>query len=229
MLYHTKGIVFSAVKFRETSLIVRIFTRAYGMQAYIVNSVRSSRSRGKIARYQPLSLLDMVVYHKPEKDIQRISESQFALSYSDIPFDPTKRAIGIFLTEVLGKTLRVESQNESLFDFLYHSLAYFDHLNDNVANFHLQLLLKASHHLGFGAENAMNFIDQVEEAGVHFTLLEEEKRIIDQLISANFGTNISISNAFRREMLSYIIGFYRIHIETLGEIKSLDILKNILN
>lgn len=228
MLYHTKGIVFSAVKFKETSLIVKIFTRAYGMQSYIVNGVRSQRAKGKSALYQPLSLLDMVVYHKPDKDIQRISESKFAQTYTDIPFDPTKRTIGIFLTEVFGRILREESQNEELFDFLYHSLELFDHLQDNIANFHLQLLLKASHHLGFGPESAADLIHQLGESGFHFSMLEGEKAVITELISSNFGTEIGISNSFRREVLDHIIKFYQIHLGSLREVKSLAVLKVII-
>ena len=86
MLHRTRGIVLSYIKYKETSIIVRIFTEAFGMQSYIVNSVRSAKSRGKMALYQPLSLLDLVVYHKSGKDLQRISETKFSYAYSSIPF-----------------------------------------------------------------------------------------------------------------------------------------------
>jgi len=229
MLFHTKGIVFSAVKFKETSIIVKIFTRDYGMQSYIINGVRSQRSKGKIAMYQPLSLLDMVVYQKPGKDIQRISEAKFAKTFSEIPFDPLKRTIGIFLTEIFGKVLREESENNDLFDFLFHSLELFDHLSENVANFHLQLLLKATQYLGFGPGSAEDFIDQLSESGFHFSTLEGEKEFINQLISANYGCHVNMTNDFRREVLDHIIKFYRIHSDSLREIKSLNILKVVLS
>jgi len=64
MLHHTEGIVLGSLKYKESSLIVKIFTNAFGMQSYVVNGVRSSKSQGKTALYQPLTLLDMVVYHK---------------------------------------------------------------------------------------------------------------------------------------------------------------------
>lgn len=229
MLFHTKGIVFSAIKFKETSIIVKIFTRDYGMQSYIINGVRSQRSKGKIAMYQPLSLLDMVVYQKPGKDIQRISEAKFAKTYAQIPFDPFKRTIGIFLTEIFNKILREESENSDVFDFLFHSLEIFDHLTENVSNFHLQLLLKATPYLGFGPANAEDFIHQLSESGFHFTTLTGEKELINQLISDNYGGEINISNNFRREVLDHIIKFYRIHSGNLREIKSLSILKVILS
>lgn len=229
MLYHTQGIVFSAIKFKETSIIVKIYTRDYGMQSYIINGVRSQRSKGKIAMYQPLSLLDMVVYQKPGKDIQRISEAKFAKTYAQIPFDPFKRTIGIFLTEIFNKILREESENPEMFDFLFHSLELFDHMTENVSNFHLQLLLKATQYLGFGPESAEDFIHQLSESGFHFSTLTGEKQLINQLISDNYGGKVNINNNFRRDILDHIIKFYRIHSGNLREIKSLSVLKVVLS
>ena len=74
MLYKTKAIAFNYIKYRDTSIIARMYTREFGLQSYIVNRVRSVNSKIKIAHYQPFTLLDLVCYHKEEKDIQRISE-----------------------------------------------------------------------------------------------------------------------------------------------------------
>lgn len=225
MLSKTDGIVFSAVKFKESSIIVKIFTRSYGMQSYIIHGARSQRSKGKIAFYQPLSLLDMVVYYKGEKDIQRISEVKFAQTYSDIPFDPIKRTIGIFITEIFGKILREERENPDMFEFLFSSLQIFDRLKENITNFHLQLLLKATHHLGFGPENADDFVHQLSESGFHLSIASNERSCIDQLMQSNYGSTIQMSLNFRREVLEHIIKFYRVHSGNLREIKSLSILK----
>ncbi|OEK06813.1 DNA repair protein RecO [Roseivirga misakiensis] len=225
MLVHTEGIVFSTVKFKETSIIVKIFTSAYGMQSYIVNGARSQRSKGKIALYQPLSLLDMVVYYKEGKDIQRISETKFAQTYTEIPFDPVKRTIGIFITEVFGKVLREEGENSVLFEFLFNSLQIFDRLRDNVANFHLQILLKATHHLGFGPANADDFVLQLSESGFHLSISLEEKKSLDLLMESNYGENIPLSLSFRREVLDHIIKYYKVNSGNLREIKSLSVLK----
>lgn len=229
MLHHTQGIVLGTIKYSETSIIARVFTRKFGMQSYIVNGVRSKKSKGKIALYQPLSLLDMVVYYKQEKDIQRISEAKFLLSYQSIPFDPTKRAIGMFLMEVFSKVLRNESENAGLYQFIEQSLAYFDHQSQSINNFHLQLLLKATTFLGFGPEDGQDLVNQLEEAGYHFSLVKDELEILDRLMSENIGTQISIPNSFRRDVLDHIIKFYQAHTDSLREIKSLEILKTIMS
>ncbi|KOF02595.1 hypothetical protein OB69_09695 [Roseivirga seohaensis subsp. aquiponti] len=228
MLHRTRGIVLSYIKYRETSIIVRVFTEAFGMQSYIVNSVRSAKSRGKMALYQPLGLLDLVVYHKNGKDLQRISEAKFAYGYSSIPFNPVKTGIGIFLTEMLSKTLREESENEGLYDFVHQAMVIFDHLETNISNFHLQFLMKCSGYLGFEPQSAEGFIEELGEHGVHFSTLEAERAIISDLMNKPLGDEITLSSQLRRDVLSHIIKFYQIHVSGLNEIKSLEVLKEVL-
>ncbi len=229
MLYSTRGIVFGSTKFKETSIIVKIYTEQFGMQSYLVNGVRSNKSKGKSALYQPLSLLDMTVYNKAGKDIQRVSESKFALTYSSIPFDPFKRTIGIFLTEILSKILREESHNSNVFKFIFHSLELFDTQLINIQNFHLQLLIKTTHQIGFGPENGEDFVHQISDSGYSVTIDENEERLLTDLMNQPYGDDISIGNEVRRTLLDHILKFYQIHLGSLGEIKSLKVLKDVLN
>lgn len=229
MIHHSRGIVLNYIKFRESSIIVRIFTEAFGMQSYIVNGARSARSRGKIALYQPLTLLDMVVYHKPSKDIQRISEAKCSFPFSSIPFHPVKTGISIFITEVLSKLLREEAENKDLFNFMFQAIQVFDHMEEGVNNFHLQFLLKASAYLGFKPESANDFLLQLSDYGLHLTTEEEERKIIGEFLSQPLGDPLKISSAFRRELLSHILRFYQLHTDALREVKSLEVLKEVLS
>ena len=74
MLHKTQGVVFRFTNYSETSIIVNIFTSAFGLQSYIVNGARGKSGKGKIALYQPLTLLDLVVYHRENASILRIKE-----------------------------------------------------------------------------------------------------------------------------------------------------------
>jgi len=229
MLYSTQGIVFGSTKFKETSIIVKIYTEQFGMQSYLVNGVRSNKSRGKSALYQPLSLLDMTVYNKPGKDIQRVSEAKFALTYQSIPFEPFKRTIGIFLTEVLGKVLREESHNSNVFRFIFHSLELFDTQQTNIQNFHLQLLIKITHQIGFGPEDGADFVHQLSEAGYPVSIDRNEEGILTVLMNQTYGHEVTVGNETRRTLLDHILKFYQIHLGSMGEIKSLKVLKDILS
>lgn len=217
-----------SLKFKETSIITKIFTEAHGTQAFIINGVRSSRSKGKAALYQPLSLLDLVIYYKEGKGLMRISEAKLTNPFEEIPFHPIKRTIGLFLTEFFAKVLKEEEVNADLFEFLFHAIAYLDHQQNGIENFHLQLLLKSAIHFGYGPQGDLDFLQQLSDAGMHFRVLENEEKFIEQLIKQPFGAEIKLTSDYRREILDQIIKFYAIHLQERLEIKSIDVLKTVL-
>src|SRR6185437_6348183 len=135
MLQKTSGIVISQVKYGESSLIVKIYTEAFGLRSYIVNSVRTKSSKTKSAYFRPLSLLDMVVYNKANSSIQRISELKSLYTYSSLPYERNKIVIGLFIAETLGKTLKEEHPDVDLFQFLLSSFITLDKAESEYANF----------------------------------------------------------------------------------------------
>ncbi len=106
MLHKTRGIVFKYFKYGDTSIIAKVYTEAFGLQSYIVNGARSTKSKGKIAFYQPLTLLDLVVYKKKNSGINRISEVRCSQPLKTIPYEITKSSQGVFLSELLYKCIK---------------------------------------------------------------------------------------------------------------------------
>lgn len=219
MLHKTRGIVFKYFKYRDSSIIVKIFTEEFGLQTYIVNGVRSSKAKGKIAFYQPLTLLELVAYKKPNADINRISEIRCSHPLKSIPFEIIKSSIGVFLSEVLYKVIKEDESVTALFDFVYHSIEVLDSLDSNYQNFHLQFLIKLSHHLGFGISGAEQFPHLMDDQVVSD---------VNKLISATYTDHIKISGANRRVILDDILSFYKSQVDSLHEIKSVGVLKTIL-
>ncbi len=219
MLYKTRGIVFKYFKYRDSSIIAKIFTEEFGLQTYIVNGVRSSKAKGKIAFYQPLTLLELVVYKKPNADINRISEIRCSHPLKSIPFEITKSSIGVFLAEILYKVIKEEESVTALFDFVYHSIEVLDSLESHYENFHLQFLIKLSHHLGFGISGDEQFPHLMDSQVVND---------VNKLISATYSDHIKITGSNRRIILDDILSFYKSHVDSLYEIKSVNVLKTIL-
>lgn len=229
MLYKTKGIVLGYIKYRETSIIVKIYTELFGLQTYIVNGIRSAKSRQKIALYQPLTQLDLVVYHKHNADINRISEYKCSSQYVSIPFDIRKSTLAIFLTEILNKALKEESEDSELFHFIVDSLFVLDHLDHNFESFHIQFMCKLSSFLGFSILSAEEVFSQVHLHVNHKTLAVVEKQLLDELIRVSYQDAPITRGAIRRDLLEILIKFYKLHIASFGEIKSLSILAEILH
>jgi DNA repair protein RecO (recombination protein O) len=222
MLHKTRGIVFRFTKYGETSIIVNIFTELFGLQGYIVNSVRSKSNKSKIALYQPLTLLDLVVYHRTHANLNRIKEVKCLQPFQSIAMDVKKSAIAMFINEVVNKTLREESHAAEIFEFLYQSIATLDNMKENYESFHLMFMLKLSRYLGFGAYN------NNEVLGIRVTDIEIEG-LLKKFIEADYEQAIEISNEQRRSLLDLILKFYADHIDTFGEMRSVQILKEVMS
>lgn len=221
MLFKTRGIVFRFTKYGETSIIVNIFTEQFGLQGYIVNGVRSKSSKNKIALYQPLTLLDLVVYHKENADVMRIKEIRCLHPYQTIHQDIRKSAIAMFLNEVVNKAVREQSQAEEICSFMIDSFIALDQVS-SPENFHLIFLLKLSRYLGFGPQSNDEVLDG-------WLLDHEEEALLKKLLTANYDQVISISYSSRRNVLDALLRFYATHTENFGEIKSVQVLKEMFN
>ena len=221
MLHKTRGVVFRFTKYGDTSIIVTLFTELFGLQSYIVNGVRSKSGKNKIALFQPLTLLDLVVYHREHANINRIKEVKCLYPYQSIPVDIKKSALAMFIIEVVNKTIREESHAQELCEFLIHAFMTLDQIDLGWENFHLIFLLKLSRMLGFGAHHVN------EVLGARVTT-EQNERIIATLLKSEYTTVVSMQNHQRREILDLVLKFYADHIDNLGEMKSIQILREIL-
>ncbi|MFN7261359.1 MAG: DNA repair protein RecO [Cyclobacteriaceae bacterium] len=222
MLHKTRGIVFRFTKYAESSIIVTIFTEHFGLQTYIVNSARSKTGKGKIALYQPLTLLEMVVYHKENATILRIKEVKCFHPYQTLTTDFKKSTIALFLTEVINRAVKEQSHTQELGQFLFHAFISLDGLRQNIENFHLLFLIKLSRHLGFG-------VHQPEEILTPFFADDKEEKILEGLLTADFSFAIQMNQVQRRNLLDILLRFYASHVENFGELKSLSVVRELIN
>lgn len=222
MLHKTRGIVFRFTKYSDSSIIVTIFTELFGIQTYIVNGVRSKSAKSKIALYQPLTLLDLVVYYKENASIKRIKELKCLHQYQSLTTNIRKASIAMFIGEMINKTVKDESHAQQTFEFLYDALIHLDQREKDFENFHLIFLIKLSRYLGFGAH-------QAEEILGGRMLDREEEEILKALTEVDFINTLVITNVQRRNLLEAIIRFYAEHIDSMGEIRSIQVLREMMS
>ncbi|MFD2144107.1 DNA repair protein RecO [Mucilaginibacter antarcticus] len=149
MLHKTRGIVLKTTDYGESSVIVQVFTEKLGLQSYIINGVKKPKAKISRNMLQPLHLLDMVVYHKAAGNVQRISELKTAPVLQTLPYDIIKSSMALFLNEVLYKSIKQQTADEHMFDFVFSAIEWLDHQTDGLANFHLLFLVKLTRYLGF--------------------------------------------------------------------------------
>ena len=226
MLYKTRGVALSYIKYKETSIIARIFTEAFGMQSYIVNGIRSKNAKTKIALFQPITLLDLVVYHNKKKDINRISEIKCSYNFHSIPFSIKKTSIALFLTELLNQVLIDEGENEALFEFVHEAIRYFDAVQHGFENFHLQFLMRLSKYMGIFPDAGVSLLKEIGHSKIHDTEFAGQ---LDFLLTSKFDQHIRLGKSARNDLLKAILDYYRFHYDSIKEIKSIQVLKEVLN
>ena len=202
MLSKTKGIVLSFIKFKETSIISKIFTEKFGLQSYIINRVRVKNSKFQISSFQPLSLLDLIVYTNKKNKLGRLYEVNFDHIYLTNHQDPKKISICLFLSEILLKTINFQNYDPNAFIFIRKSLLEFDNMKKNYENFHLQFLIKFSKFLGFEVSDISNFSN--------FQLQKKEMiEFLNQIIISDYSSHIKTTSLTRNKTLEIIIDYFR--------------------
>jgi DNA repair protein RecO (recombination protein O) len=240
MLHKTSGILLHTVKYSENSLIVKIYTRTFGLQSYMISGARSKKSKTKINIFQPLALVDMVVSDSGKGSIQRISEISILYPYNHIPYDIVKSSIAIFLNELLYKAIKEEHADEGMFEYIKSTLLILDLKTENCANFHIYFMVQLCRYLGFYPQGAHSSetptFDLLEGRFIshlphhpHF-LTASQSLLLNETINAGYNTIhlLKIDRVQRKQLLESLILFYQLHIPSFGEIKSIQVLEEVI-
>jgi DNA repair protein RecO (recombination protein O) len=233
MLIKTRAIVLHHVKYGESSLVVTLYTEKHGRMTCMVSGIRSKKTHLSLTFFQPLTLLEAEIYYKLNREVHRLKELSCPFHYTSIPFSITKSTISLFLAEVLWLTLREEEANEGLFDFLFHAFQLLDSKEEGVANFHLLFLIQYSRYLGIfpsdleSAADITSFTDMKSFRN----LPGETGRIFMQMLGTSIAEaeKISLNKPGRVILLDALVKYYEQHLDGMGRIKSVAVLKEIFS
>ena len=240
MLIKTRGIIFKAIKYSETSLIVDIYTEEKGLRKYIISGVRSKKGQGKASLLQVMSMVDLVVYEREGKELNRIKEIRAGHVFQGIPFHLNKGVIGLFMAELARKTIKEATPNAGLFQFLWDSFLWLDQTQESTANIHLQFMIELSAFLGFipGGQYCAEtpFFDLQE--GVYTDKVPSHHYYLDELYSERVGQllnaqlhnchQVTLSRTDRKQLILHLLDYYKLHIEHMQDINSHLILQEVL-
>lgn len=241
MLYKTRGIVLHSIKYSESSLIVKAYTEEFGLQSYLLKGIRNQKSKTGPALFQPLTLLEMVVYHKEKSSLHPVKEVRLAVPTHSISSDIRKSCISLFLAELIYRTIREEETNTSLFDFLWTGFIQLDETVEDVSSFHLLFSVKLCRFLGFqpqGNRTDYHRFFHLREGSFSplFTspeecLDEEQSARFFQLIKTDMDqlSLIDFPAKVRSDLLDKVLLFYRFHLPGFKEIRSREVLRTVLS
>ncbi|MBT3217269.1 MAG: DNA repair protein RecO [Candidatus Marinimicrobia bacterium] len=233
MIVSTPAVVLKRFPYGDTSIIARCFTKDYGKISIIARGARRKKSTSS-AHLQPLSYLDLMFYHKPNRDLHTMSKIGFRERWSMIQDDMKKISYGMAILEITDKTLTGEDPHIDLFEEMIHVLRLVDtqpiRLNMVFWYYQLKLLeilgfkpdLKADKFIistSSGlvkSDNAMNILTYLQTTRI------SESSFVKEIES------FKIPASDRKAISNYLTTHFRIHFDGLGELNAIKVMRQIV-
>ena len=241
MLEKTRGIILHQIKYTDSGIVARLYTRKFGRQSFLIKGMRNRKAGKHNILFQPMFILDLEIYYKASREMQVLKEFSVSFTPYDIHSNIKKSCVAIFLGEVLTTILKEESPHEEMFDYIEESIIYFDRCKEGFANFHIAFLAGLSSFLGFEPGPRTNvddaFFDMtngifVPIPPVHGNYANVEiSNILADFFVASYDTisNITLTGTLRNEVLETLIRYYSLHLPGLKKINSLEVLKEVFS
>lgn len=240
MLEKFLGVVLRTVKYKDNAFMADVYTETMGRVSFVVTLPRTRKAVLKPVLFQPLAIVEIVAEAKPGATVYKVKEAKSAYPFASLPYHPYKSAMALFLAEFLGKAVREEGVDESLFAYLHHSVVWLDRCESNFSNFHLVFVMRISRFLGllpnlddytpgccFDMLNACFTTSAVREHGYYIN--KEESAALYQLMRMNYDTMslFKLNRVERGRCLEVMCLYYRLHIPEFSELKSLEVLREL--
>jgi DNA repair protein RecO (recombination protein O) len=240
MIYKTKAIALHTVKYGDSSLIAYVYSQEHGRITLMVHGAYGkNKSSAKAVFFQPLNILNIIYYHKGSQTLCKLKEVSPEVNFVSIPFDPIKRAIALFVGEMVYRTIREEEANPVMFSYLENSIHLLDVMHAGVSNFHLIFLAQLARHLGFFPGNTWTesspifdyknglFVNFEPTHPLYFN--KEKSKLLGLVFSTPFhdAELLKLNHKTRVLLIDNFLAFYQVHIESISGIKSLPILSQV--
>ncbi len=233
----SKAIVFSSIKYGDSSLIVKCFTEKEGIKNYLIKGIlKSKKGKLKPSYFQPLTQLELVGNHTNKGQLNYIKDIQIIHPYNSIHTSIVKQSIVIFLSEILSNVIQEEEANETLYKYLETSFIWLD-THAETANFHLLFLLNLSKFLGFYPDitnkhkSAFNLLEGKFTDVIYDKMSVNDLKLnaFRKLLNANFKSisDIKYTKNERQSILRLIIQYFELHLNGFKTPNSLEILESV--
>lgn len=242
VIQKTRAIVLHSIKYQENSLIAHCYAEQLGRMSVLVQGAfGSGRRPSRAIMYQPFSVLNMVLYRSNRSTLHRVREAELHLHPRSIPFDPQKRSIALFLSEIIYKVVREEQPDPALFCFVEDYIAQLDNQIDGVPNSHLGFLGQLIVRIGFSPLNRWSaqtpyldyrsgmFVALRPTHGFHFE--PEQSELIDSALDASNGGLVQrpLNHSQRRQIMDGLLQYLQYHLGDRLDVASLPILASVFH
>lgn len=238
MQVSTKAIVLSKIRYQDHDLIVKCYTRDFGIKSYLLkNILKSKKGKLKPAYFQLFSMLEIDADHRENRALQFIRDVKIDYKTDSLHTNIVKSSIVIFLAEITSNILKEEEQNLELFDYISTSIQWFEEHETN-SNFHFLFLVELTKYLGFYPEMNINapYFNLLEgkfqnhDTGI-YCVSGENLVALKTVLGIKFDGNkkLSLTSTQKRNFLDMILMYFKLHLDGFKEPKSLAVLNQVFN
>ncbi len=121
MIVKSDAIVLKTMKFRESSIIATLLTRDYGKVSVIAKGIRN-RSRGGASALEPMNYVRVVIYRKPGRDLQLMTQCDPVRVFKGLSDDLERMAVGMAAVELTNLAISPDETHPEVFDLVVGTL-----------------------------------------------------------------------------------------------------------
>lgn len=236
MITEVEAIILSRLPYSETSYILNIYTKEEGrLSVFLRNG--GKRQPAKMAQLHPLALSHLVL--SVSGGMPSVRNHEVSVPLNDLPFNPIKSSIAMFLAEMLSCVLKERCGDEQLFEFLKTNISLLDNTADHLANFHIYILIHLTRFLGFmpNLDGDGSYVDLQEgvltdRPPFHGWYAEPSVTTAwRQLISNDYPmvSSMPLTREQRQKILESLVRYYQIQVPDMPELKSLSVLQQLFD
>ena len=240
MLQRVHAIVLRLVKYNDKTRIADVLTREHGRMSFAVpdGAGKSKKSNARVV-WRPLAVLEFEADLKSKGTLPRPRDVRVSYNYSDIPYNPLKTMVAMFVDELLCGAVWGELSDTLLFDFVLTSLKWLDEKEGRYANFHIAFSIRLLDFIGIEpnmeAFNENYFDLQASEytdrqpLHQHF-LSGEEASAVARFMKIGYLNmhRFHLNRHQRKRVLEVVNDYYMLHVPDFRRLKSIDVLTDAL-
>ena len=224
MKIKTNAFVLKTTLFKESSLIIRLFTREKGKSTYIIKAAMRQKSPNK-AIYQQLNEVEIDYSHHPKKQIHPVYNTKLLSSWENICADLKKTVLCTSMLEIIDKNYDEEIPDSDTYDTLKSVMSYFNQNNLNLNNAFYYFILHFLKNSGYDILSAKKHPTILRFQSKNPNILNDLNEIFE-LDFHNMKKSENVTNYDKKIMTRFMSELVKYH---FPDVKSFKVAKDLFN
>ena len=224
MKENTIGILISKKNYSESSLILSFYTKNNGILSFIFKGAKKKKNP-----FFYLGIYEVSYFRRPESNLGIIHSLDSAVVLSEIYNNPQKLILSFFLVDILKETLKEESQDHELFNFIWKQILQLE-TETNLLLFPISFLTSYINYLGFSPVLLDEPPKGFELSSGRFTndLNVYDAKAVQLLHNVFKNMPIESDKETAKKTLIILLDYYKSHIPSFNVKYSLNIIRETL-